>query len=507
MKEVFRAQANLFESQRLIEQLQATWGEDCDLPAMLSMWSEMYNGDSGEPLQPGSRCAMQLCLARTGSTLLGSSILHQDLPGIKGALAGLDPGVYILSSGYVGFTNATGMANDDDNATPAECIEAYGDELITTMQDIARHPVRDAIRFEFYPSNLNDTFARSQIQGLIASAHTYAQRGDNEDVTEHARRLAFVRTLTDAGQICLKDLDEVALGLRRGERDDSVEWDVTLQAARKSELAAAFGDFGELRNRCLSWLHPDHDGFVAVTLPVPEPLQDPAALLAVYTTLLSPPPGDEFTVVTSLIERLAESTSESQTFELLMQTIPCNDESSAFVIVLPLRSGWAGSPIAAEVQQAGFTAPVSEIDGYPCHRLADSVFTTVTLEYALDVVETETCVAILVGTDAARSAFRSIVRRDFDECPKAARYLNSAIAADFSLSGEWPARFLDLTDLWADRKSDNPLKTRMTASVQVRGEEFTGQLRFENDAALLGALLMDLAGELLFDNAFEWLDD
>ncbi len=497
---VFRLQSNTYEALQLQKQLQSTWGESADIPDSIGMFLELY-GDNGP--EHDQQVVIQLNFTQSKKGFVQEIIYPATSPVLE-ELSGDENTKWITVGDYAGVIQAAISGTDDEQLDSEVAFAAYGEHLRKTAQGVNDDPLSGVLRYEFYPTQLRNTYAHSKLRSLVALAATLAQRRDNEEPDAHAVRSAGIRFLTDAGQMCLQHLDTMAVGLRRGDDEQSVEATIEFETTRKSPLADVFKQVGQVRNRSFSYLHPAHAGLASVALPLPEALADPVVL----SELIGSTPFvevDSFPILEAVIQGLCNSCCQVGRFEVLAQTVPCNDKTSALATVFPLRDGQVGALSQSSIQQVAITSSDFHFDGGAAWCLTPDLMNDDGHQYSLHIAESENCIAFLIGTDAAHPVYRDILQRDFNEPPAARRYANSAIAIDLPLDSEWPSRLLDLDDLWVQIKSNQEPKTRLTTFVDVHADKLEVVTRFEDDAALFGALYMELLLESALEDAFEWL--
>jgi len=498
---VLRFQCNTYEALQLKKQLQATWGDNVDIPETVSSLLEM--GGAQVPKRDG-QVAVQVNFTQSKKGYIQEIVVPATATVLKELLDN-ESTTSLTVGDYVGIIHAAITGSDDNQMSAEDAFAAYGENLRKTLHNVDADPIPDVLRYESYPSQLKATYARTKIQGLMASAATLAQRRDGEDESIHRVRSVGAQFLIESGQICLEHLEQFTVAMQRVESDRSAEVSLSLKTNRKSPLAAAFDDVGQVRNRSLSYLHPDYQDFAAIALPIPDLLADPAVLAGILRMTPLAQEFGESPVLDAVFERLSESACQSNMIEVLVQSIPCSDGSTSLAIVCPLRDGQAGSLERSGIQQVGFSPSPNDVERGTCYRLTPSLVDIDTPHYSLDIAETEECIAFLIGTDAANSTFRTIIQRDFDESPAARRYGTSAIAADVSLSAEWASRILRISNDWKGCKSKQPLKTRLTVFTDVDQGKLEVIARFEEDAALMGALYVDLVWASAMESGFEWL--
>jgi|GEM_PF-6812279 len=498
---VFRLQSNTYEALQLQKQLKSTWGESADIPDSIGMFLELY-GDNGP--EHDQQVVIQANFTQSKKGFVQEIIYPATSPVLE-ELSGDKNTKWITVGDYAGVIHAAISGTEDEEPNSEVSLAAYGEHLRKTAQGVNDNPLSGVLRYEFYPTQLRNTYAYSKLRSLIALAATLAQRRDNEEPDAHALRSAGIRFLTDAGQMCLQHLATMAVGLRRGDNEQSVEATIEFETTRKSPLTDVFKQVGQVRNRSLSYLHPAHEGLVSVALSLPEALADPVVLTGLIGSIPFVEEMDSFPILEAVIQRLCNSCCQVGRFEVLAQTVPCNDKSSALAIVIPLRDAQVGALSQSGIQQVGMASSDFHFDGGAAWCLTPDLMNDGGHQYSLHIAESESCIAVLIGSDAAHPVYRDILQRDFNESSAARRYANSAIAIDMPLNSEWPSQLLDLDDLWAQRKSKLELKTRLTALVDVTDSKLEVVTRFEDDAALFGALYMELLLESALEDAFEWL--
>lgn len=490
---VFRLQCDIFEGVTLNRQFQAVWGDDAGLPDVLEI-SGQFSDEVG--LEEGWQILQQFDLCKTGRGYVASVVVPRRSHAVLEESDDVRNQLTVHGEyAAVAFGKYGDRVFEPDSDDYDRFRQAYAPNLRAALQHVADSPTRDVARFDVFPARLKATFVRPRLEGLLASALTWAQRGDDEPEAAHAVRSAGVQFLTDLAAMCLSDLDLLSVGFRRGATEGTVQASFFAEAHRNSELHAAMSDFGEVRNRSLSYLHPGHEGFLAITLPLPDKLAE--ALAHPYFANFADSDygfsiGGAKSVAGREMRRVRESVSASQKVELLVQTLPCADGSTATVFIIPLRAGSAGDRETTGIRHAAYTQSDSEIDGHPVYLVPDFDAGVPEHSYSLRIVETDHCVAAFVGTEPAQSLFRGVIQRDFEEPPGARRFSRSAVAIDMPLSCPILRDVLDIDLLPESLEDGEPLQSRMTLNVSVDGPDFTITADFEKHATLLGCALMEL---------------
>lgn len=494
---VMRIHLNLLQLKELAKSFEATWRADQEQPELFDDFGDVLNGETP---QPGWQVMYQIDLLANAPGYLIEMLLPQKAAVMEEYLneVGLPASALQASGQHVVTCALSSLDAEDQKDAYAILHDAYRNNMDQTLEYISRDPLRSVVRLDVLPANLLRTHARDRIRGVLASASTMAQQRDGESTADHALRAAAMQLAVDAGQSCLKDLSALRVEMGRGSASGEIEVQVSARAKKDSQLHRRFEDLRKTRNRSVSWLHPAHTGFLTVSLPFP---QNVAEMLSARGNLqgVSEILGR---LILSLelmpLAQLVDSRHGPGKLELLIQTLPCSDESTAVIWI------WPGPAETAEaIRQVNWkNATPMTVAGYPAWQEDGLKVGDVSMK--LTVVETEQCVAAVIGTNAALEMLVEVLRRDFKESATARRHTRSVLAADLPLNDPVLQEFQEYGDLMPPVDDEQTVEARLKIETFPEGRALTTTLSFQKHATVVGMKAMD---ELFirFNQAFDLL--
>ncbi len=413
------------------------------------------------------------------------------------------PSLTVRSGDYV-LKQWTEESEAETEGKPAVRVDLYRQNALDSLHYLENNSNTDAIRVEFLVSDLKSTSAYPHIRAQIASALTFAQRRDNEPALFHAVRSAGVRAVTQLATMCLSDLESLSVGLRHEQSRQTIEAVISARVHRRSDLLTELNDLRQLRNRSLSWLHPDHDGFATVCFPVPGAVQEALDQLnpqelEELEELVQVGLADEFPLFPWLpVSRLLDSVRTTSTLECLVQLFKSSDGAPVVLCVIPLRGESRGV-----IRQAGYLETGAEIDGHSIWRIPEFSVNLHGVACEVFAVETDNCFAMMLGPASAQELLTETIRRDFDESPAARRVSRRMLAVDLPLDhGIFTALYG--SDGLSHASGDQPPQSRMQMDLLFEDSQLILTTSFEQHAATAGLELVDLPFAVLLEG-FEWL--
>lgn len=404
--------------------------------------------------------------------------------------------------------NTPGVATDRYFAIAqiAEELIDSGDEitrlrrLIGECQDERLAPT---ISISARPATVARTFVQPALKAIRATLLTQAQRRDSEDEFTYLSRALYQKTAVSMFDALFEGFQEFEFAFKFEEDDRTCSVVARVEATQDSATHEYIRQVRGIRNRSLTWLHPEHDAFFSFSLPLPDQLREMlpalsrAMMAAVHREVgLGGAPGPAF-------ERVMSQMAESGKAEFLWQMMSEGD-AHAMVLVFPLESASTLESTSIELISAidndAWQLNVGEIDGWPVHRLSeggDLAGELMTVE-DLHWVLTENCLAVILRNNAVSDpieSLRQVVTRDFEESSEAQRLSRSCLAASAD------ARFLAKVDeeflpkTIRDRlETDSSLPLDDRATISVNADDRTIEMRatFERDAILCGVRVFEI---------------
>lgn len=378
---------------------------------------------------------------------------------------------------------------EDLDEKPGRVLSYYRSQLADTLAYLNARPLHRGVRIELLPSVILSTNARDRVRGALAMADTLAQQRDDELKSDQAVRAAMLQLAADAGQLCLSDAEALTLEVGSGRVAGELEVEVRVAAKNRSRLHQLLGDLEQNRNRSVQWLHPTHTGYFTVSLPCPDNV---AQTLAERGHLhgLSEKLGGMFWSLDLLpVARLMDSDRQEGKLELLVQTVPCSDGSSAAVWIWPCRNGQTDT-----IRQVSWLKPSSrEIAGHPV--LQDGEVDLGDRRVRLSVVQTDQCIAAVIGTDAAPDMLEEILGRDYEESATARQLARSVVAADLGLDHPVLEEVLELSELLPTDRESEPVEARLKIRSEFDRTGSVVTLHVQKHASAIGMVALDASLE------------
>jgi hypothetical protein len=436
-------------------------------------------------------------------TELAKEISGEDSQTLKtdGSIQHIEGNALIATEDYIAMLYGEGI--DTSGIT---------DRLTTMVSETENSPITDMLSVSTQPRAIGRSPYRQIINGLKATMLTNAQRRDNERDFEHAWRSLFQRSAAAMLDTLFDDIDTVELSLNRSREDGSLTIELRIDAHEDSALDQYIAGVRESGNRALSWLYPDHTTFAAVSLRLPELVKDSLPQIAAVSAAILQEELKLSENSTREIELLLNQYKQRGTAELLVQAIPAADGTTALVGVLPVDGDVSFSPTLLElvsaVGESGIKIAVTDIDGWPVHRIPLATNTPdVTGDFYF--VATESALAWMVGTEEAISVFEKVVQRQYTADQAGNRFRRSILAIQSSISSLlFPPLDGGVREYLPQRAEQDttPLQDQFEIVIDTEPHQILLSGRFQRDAVLLGLNLFETGFVGLAESSVEVIE-
>lgn len=283
---------------------------------------------------------------------------------------------------------------------------------------------------------------KAAVKLMLAELLTDAQERDGESIGFSAYRNFRNHAFHQALKTVTEDIEEVTAGLRKFE--DGYCTELIIKPRRKSNLSDYFTRLGEVRNRSLNWLHPDHDSFLTFCLPLPELVTERLAQLSEANRALMLLAGQDESMADS-VTRWEKELAESKQIEWLQQSIP-TEGGRTHVVIIPGQSSNELTETAIQLTSSGlkeaWTPFVTTIADCPVHDVTPSAtwagmffegLSSLAENNVTYLVPTADCLMLVSGNpEDCLDVAQELIRREFDSPPQVRQYSRTAIAGEFS---------------------------------------------------------------------------
>lgn len=316
---------------------------------------------------------------------------------------------------------------------------------------------------------------------------TDAQERDGESVGTFAYRKFRNHILSSLLRIVTKEITELHLGARR--LDGGYCTELIVDAKENSSLKSYFGRLKNVRNRSVAWLHPDHDSFFSVCLPLPDMVTERLTQLSSANQDLARVAGMPRSL-TDALTRWEEELAESKQIEWLHQSIP-GEHGNTKVVVLPGRNTFQLTESAIQLVSSEdtneFLQPyATTVSNYAVHEVTEAATWAGTFLPGLSllgegdvayVIPTSECLLLVAGPpNDCLDIAQELIERDFEPCPQAAKFARTAIGGEFSaatshsmllaLTQKEPVVAAQTGETPTSQTADDPVNVSQQASQQ-----------------------------------------
>jgi len=313
--------------------------------------------------------------------------------------------------------------------------------------------------------------------------------------------------------MCIRDRSVTVL---KREPASPFVFEVAIDCRKKSELLSYFQEMKQRRNRALSWLHPSSDAFATLSLALPERIQEQLLAAGKFTAQAIQDDEKLGAQAGGQVKSVFRGLAESGAFEVLLQQVPFDEESSCYVGLVPLTSGSVfDSELVQLVSDQDSLTTVTEIDGWPVYA-ADGWFGSALAEgWVPCCVATHSMLALIVFKAADQekgvTLLTELKRREYSPARQGSRYANAIMAAEFTLSNladfmasdrsGWKAVLPTNLDSFEASQRVQLDQDRVTWSMGLDGQRVVARCQFEPNALALGVQCFELFMILVSDLA------
>jgi hypothetical protein len=361
------------------------------------------------------------------------------------------------------------------------------------------------------PRSIGQSALKPWINGLRAEMLTNAQRRNDDTDLEHVWNSMYQRSLVALLDTLFNDIENIEYSLAWSRHDHILTVELKIDARSKSPLDQYIARIKETGNRSLSWLHPDHTYFAAMSLPLPELVQE---TMPQFATVFSAAIKDSFGISqhsSREVDLLLNQFRERGIAQQLVQAIPAADGSTAVIGIIPLEGDIAFSPalleLASAIEDSQLETSITDFNGWPVHRLREPA-TEFDISGDLYLVATDHSLAWMMGSEQALSVFENVVQRQYSADPTGDRFRRSAFAMQATLASLADTVFAEEIrkylpqDPEANRES---LQDQIEVVIDTEPHSLLITARFQPDVCLPGLHLYEKSFEQII-NFFEELD-
>ena len=376
-----------------------------------------------------------------------------------------------------------------------------GTALRRLLQQTEQARSAKALSITSTPKALSRSAIKPFIDAQRATLATNAQQRDEEDSLMAIGRPLSYRMLNSMLSAVVDDTEsfEYSFDYSLNDRRSTVE--LSFQTAKGSEFDRYIARLNQVRNRSLTYLHPDHTSFATIAVPLPELVTSvlPQLSIELFNGLELQAP--DIVTFGQVVSQLVEANQA----ELMVQTIATSAESQLTIAILPLAS--ASSLESTSVQLVSglgdqtWQKNVGEVGGWPVHKgeidETDFYFTL-----------TDHCIAVMLGPEDSFGVLEKVVTRDFEESPDAARFARTAFAVQTSSVELSQIEWLSLPKRIMERLEDDgrsSLEDSIEFSIQTEPQKVSVRASFGPDALIAGTQVYEFGIEMLSEllNALE----
>ncbi|APZ93974.1 hypothetical protein [Fuerstiella marisgermanici] len=417
--------------------------------------------------------------------VLGKSNEEQEVTQDANGMTTVDGGAFITTDRYLAVRQLEGNVTVKDTAA----------QLRQLLKDVESNRQQKTFTISGNPRKLGRSALKPKLAAMRATMLTQAQERDNDDPLSAMSRSLMYRMYATWFDAFFDDTERLELVFDYSESDRTSSVELILDAVKGSPLAQYIGRLSNVRSRGASYLHPEHEAFVAFSIPLPEmltnilPQLSSASLLWLQKELgmgESPNPA-----VSDVVQQLADRGQ----LDLLAQVVALPDGGRTMIFVMPLDSASAlestSIQLVSKMNDSHWELNSGEVGGYPMHRLDGQQFGLSGAYGGTDgdvyFVMTEHCIAMAIGREDSLGILQKIIARDFDADTATSRLSRSAFAMQF------PARVLtelDMTEQPAGLTArladdeDSPIHDNVTFALNAAPQQLTITATCESDAMI-----------------------
>ena len=382
----------------------------------------------------------------------------------------------------------------------------------TTLSDLRKllqTVEQDRLSKTFSISTRPRQTGRSNLQPILAvqkaTLETNAQQRDKEDSLVAIGRPLSYRMLTGLFNAFFEDTENVEYSFDYSPHDQSSSVELKFAALKGSEFDRYISRLSQPRNRALSYVHPEHTSFAALSLPLPELLTNVLPDLSSESLKSLQQLAGTGVAPTPAIRQVMSQFAESRQLNYLIQTVKLPEQTQATVMVIPLGAASTLESISVELISATndghWQSNFGNVGGWPVHRGKFD-------EFEFYFTLTDQCVAVVIGPESSLGTLEKVVIRDFDETPSVSRLGRTALAVKTSsvalhgvLGFELPMRIVKQLQHGGPASVNDAIEV----SVQTEPHQVSIRATFGPDA-LMNALELYEMGIAILTTALDLID-
>lgn len=419
----------------ICRRLQAQYGDRYSglFSEIQDLWSEHPN--------PDGRFIWDIRFARDTPALSMVYALPEEANDLGEAEGNLDDGsgridemVALRGNDHIAVGTITDVTLDTDEIRPDTAehdlvLQHLRRCLLQTGDPGSSVALRSVVR----PTLLARTYPGKTLKALIARWRTASQRADNETEDVWHTRTAGYAAGSDLMELVLNQLSSISIEVDSGDSEDAAVSRIRLDAVQDSELSQWCRRCGSPTQRGLRFVHPDHNWFISLSIPVSEEMERQTARFT--SAFLSNTSEYISASVAEPLLRLMTTAPEGRCFDVLVQEVSLSaqdqPETGGIVAVFPQHVGPELTVTASALMSLALTArpdefemAVAEFDGYQIHRWHPQGDPPVL------IAVTDTCVALAIGPDEMTAVMKQILSPEYEPPAETQAFRSCFVAAE-----------------------------------------------------------------------------
>lgn len=412
----------------------------------------------------------------------------------------VDDSVCVTNDRYIAIAlmEHEGITTVGEVARLRKLLGEVEDERLTKSFSISSRP-RDIGRSRFKPI----------LNAFRASLLTQSQRYDDEQSLSWLARSMYLKSAVGIYDSIFQNIETIEFSYTFDEQQKDASVELRLEAQEDSDAAQYIRSLRHIKNRSLSWLHPKHESFTTVCLPLPKLIRESlpqlarAAAAAVHERFRLP---HDPTVA---VERIIGQFVDDGQLQCLCQSIPLAEDSSATIVVIPLHAASSLETTSVELVSATRTDTVQlnigDAAGWPVHTASvpDDLLGEVTDQESFFWVLTDDCAALMFGdaeSETMLALLSEVLARDFESPAVADLFSRAALATSTNARDLARRKSIAFPKALARRMGNDPSivpEDRIVTTLLPGSDTLSLKATFERDAATMSVLTYEAGLTLL----------
>ncbi len=409
-----------------------------------------------------------------------------------------DDAAFIKTDRYVAVQQIEGNIFVKDTAA----------RLTRLLKDVESNRVSQTLSISAKPRKVGRSPLKPMLASMKATLLTHAQQRDNDDPLSATSRSFVFKSFAAWFDALFEDTETFELNFDFSESQQTSLVELKLAAAENSTLDQYISRLSKVRSRSLSYLHPDNEAFLSMSIPLPKLLTDLLPQLSSESLVaLQSAVGMSETPSPALAEVIRQLVERSQ-LDLLLQAVPLPSGGRAAIMVLPLDSASALEPASIQLisglADSHWSLNDGEVAGYALHTLDGQQFGFGADLGGIDgdvyFVMTEHCLAIAVGEEELLDVLEEVITRGFDPPRAASLFARSAFAAQFRGRLFSDLEFTDVPDGIQNRLKEDEeaeIHDNVTFALNTAAQQLTISATFDPDALVAALATHEFCVEVL----------